>query len=30
MDKYLGTARPRLLKGRASRYLFVTAPRAAP
>ncbi len=25
LDRYLGDARPRLLKGRASRYLFVTA-----
>jgi integrase/recombinase XerD len=25
LDGYLGDARPRLLKGRASRYLFVTA-----
>ena len=25
MDLYLGSARPRLLKGRASRHLFVTA-----
>ena len=25
LDQYLGDARPRLLKGRASRYLFVTA-----
>ena len=25
LDQYLGAARPRLLKGRASRYLFVTA-----
>jgi integrase/recombinase XerD len=25
LDQYLGEARPRLLKGRASRYLFVTA-----
>jgi integrase/recombinase XerD len=25
LDHYLGDARPRLLKGRASRYLFVTA-----
>ena len=25
LDRYLATGRPKLLKGRASRYLFVTA-----